>query len=159
MEGKNVLMAIVLSTVVLVFWATFFEAPVIEQRVATNNAIENENISTPTIDEVKNLKKVSRQESIKNVSRVKLENNNIIGSISLEGGIIDDVTFKKYRKTLESDEKVIFLNPKSYEEGYYIETGWASAGNKKLNLPLDNTVWKIKGNNLLSPNKPIILET
>jgi len=158
MEGKNVLMAIVLSTVVLIFWATFFEAPIVEQQVASNKKIENESISTPTIDEVKNLKKISRQESIKSVKRIKLENNNIIGSISLEGGIIDDITFKKYKKTLNSEEKVIFLNPKSHEEGYYIETGWASAGNKKLNLPLDNTIWKVKDNNLLSPNKPIILE-
>ena len=32
MEGKNVLMAVVLSTVVLIFWATFFEPPVVEKQ-------------------------------------------------------------------------------------------------------------------------------
>ena len=34
MEGKNVLMAIVLSTLVLVVWATFFESPPVEKQIA-----------------------------------------------------------------------------------------------------------------------------
>jgi len=42
MDFKNVLMAIVLSTLVLVFWATFFEAPIIEQQASTEQrASEN----------------------------------------------------------------------------------------------------------------------
>ena len=36
METKNVLFAIVLSTIVLVFWATFFEAPIVKQQVSEN---------------------------------------------------------------------------------------------------------------------------
>ena len=87
-----------------------------------------------------------------------MENKNIVGSISLEGGIIDDVVFKNYKKSLESDENVIFLSPKNSKEGYYIETGWAVSGNEKLKLPLDSTIWKVKGNKLLKPNNPIILE-
>jgi len=35
MDSKNVLMAIVLSTLVLVFWATFFEPPPVERQIAT----------------------------------------------------------------------------------------------------------------------------
>jgi len=38
MDFKNVLMAIVLSTLVLIVWATFFEAPIVEQQ--TNQMIE-----------------------------------------------------------------------------------------------------------------------
>ena len=158
MDGKNVLMAIVLSSLVLVVWATFFEAPIVEQPTKENQITKNENASTPSIEEVENIKKTSRKEAISKAARIKLENENIKGSISLEGGIIDDITFKKYRKNLKGDENVIFLNPKSSNEGYYIETGWASSGNEELKLPLDNTIWTVKGNNLLSPNNPIILE-
>ena len=39
METKNVLMAIVLSTLVLVFWATFFEPPPVEQNTSENKII------------------------------------------------------------------------------------------------------------------------
>ena len=158
MDSKNVIMAIVLSTVVLIFWATFFETPVVEQQTTEKQITKTESASTPSIEEIESSKKISRNEAINKVDRIKLENNNIKGSISLEGGIIDDVVFKNYKESLKSDEEVIFLNPKSSKEGYYIETGWASSGNEKLKLPLDNSIWKIKGNNLLTPGNPITLE-
>ena len=158
MEGKNVLLAIVLSTLVLVFWATFFEPPAIEKETAENQITQTENTTTPSIEEVKEIKKISRNEALNSVDRIKLENENIKGSISLEGGIIDDVIFKNYTQNLKGKEKVIFLNPKTSKDGYYIETGWAASGNENLKLPLDNTIWKVKGNNLLAPNNPITLE-
>lgn len=158
MDTKNVLMAVVLSTIVLVFWATFFEPPPVDRQIAEKQITKNEEASSPSIEEAEAIKEISRSETIKSVDRIKLENKNIVGSISLEGGIIDDVSFKNYKESLESDEEVIFLNPKSSEKGYYIETGWAASGSEKAKLPLDNTIWKIKGNKLLKPNNPIILE-
>jgi len=158
MDFRNVLMAIVLSTVVLIGWAVFFEPPIVEQQDTKNQITKNESTSTPSIEEIVSSKKISRKEAIDKVERIKLENENIKGSISLNGGVIDDITFKNYKENLESDEEVIFLNPKNSSEGYYIETGWASTGNENLNLPLDNTIWKVKGNNSLQPGKPVILE-
>ena len=156
MDTRNVLIAVVLSTLTLIVWSTFFE-PTPVQRME-NQTAKSEESSSPSIEEIEDLKKISRSESISSADRVKLENENIKGSISLTGAIIDDITFKNYNETLKSEKKIIFLNPKSSQEGYYIETGWASAGNKKLKLPLDNTIWKVKGNKLLRPNNPITLE-
>ena len=158
MDSKNVLMAIVLSTLVLVFWATFFEPPPVERQIAEDQVTKSEELSSPSIEKVELSKKIARDDTIDSVARVKIENNNIKGSISLQGAIIDDIIFKNYKESLESDQKVIFLNPKSSDEGYYIETGWASNSNEKLKLPLDNTIWKVKGNKVLTPNKPIVLE-
>ena len=42
---------------------------------------------------------------IKN-ERVKFENQSIIGSISLKGASIDDLTFKDYKVSLESEERI-----------------------------------------------------
>ncbi len=160
METKNVLFAIVLSTIVLVFWATFFEAPIVDQQVSESKISKNENTSSPSIDEeekeIKN--EVSRNELIKNTKRIKIENENITGSISLTGAIIDDVIFKNYNETLNGEKKVVFLNPKNSLKEYYIETGWASGGNEKIKLPLIDTVWTNNGNNLLAPNNPVTLE-
>ena len=158
MDSKNVLMAIVLSTLVLVFWATFFEPPPVERQIAEDQVTKSEELSSPSIEKVELSKKIVRDDTIDSVARVKIENNNIKGSISLQGAIIDDIIFKNYKESLESDQKVIFLNPKNSDEGYYIETGWASNSNEKLKLPLDNTIWKVKGNKVLTPNKPIVLE-
>ena len=158
MDTKNVLMAIVLSTLVLVFWATFFEPPPVERQIVEDQVVKKEESSSPSIEKDKSSKKVTRNEAIGYASRVKIENNNIKGSISLQGAIIDDIIFKNYNISLDSDEKVIFLNPKDTSKGYYIETGWASNSKEKLKLPLDNTIWKVKGNNLLTPNSPVVIE-
>ena len=158
MESKNVLIAVILSTLVLIFWATFFEAPIVEPEKTQNEITKNKNSSTPSIEVIETEKKISREEAIKEVDRVKLENENIKGSISLEGGVIDDIVFKNYKKSLNSDENITFLNPKDSREGYYIETGWASSGNENINLPVDKTSWKIKGGSILTPNNPLVLE-
>ena len=151
-------MAIVLSTLVLVFWATFFEPPPVEKQIVEDQVVKKEESSSPSIEKDKSSKKVTRNEAIDYASRVKIENNNIKGSMSLQGAVIDDIIFKNYNISLDSDEKVIFLNPKSTSKGYYIETGWASNSKEKLKLPLDNTIWKVKGNNLLTPNSPLVIE-
>ena len=51
MEGKNVLLAIVLSTLVLVVWVTFFEAPIVKQPSTENKISKNQDVSSPSIDE------------------------------------------------------------------------------------------------------------
>ena len=101
MDFKNVLMAIVLSTLVLVGWATFFEAPIVEQQTTEKEITKNEDLSSPSIDEgekeIKN--EITRNDVINNTNRIKIENENIKGSISLQGAIIDDIIFKNYNKT------------------------------------------------------------
>ena len=51
MEGRNVLLAIVLSTLVLIVWATFFEAPIVKQDIDVDQKTKNEETSSPSIDE------------------------------------------------------------------------------------------------------------
>jgi len=160
MEIRNVLMAIVLSTLVLIGWATFFEAPIVEQQSTENQITKNEDLSSPSIDEsTKEIKnEITRNDLINNTNRIKVENENIKGSISLQGAIIDDIIFKNYNETLNGESKVIFLNPKNSSEEYFIETGWASSGNEKIKLPLGDTIWKVKGNSTLTPNNPVTIE-
>jgi len=159
MDFRNVLMAIVLSTIVLFGWSIFFEPPVIERQTTIEKINKNnENVTSPSIDEKENKNIETRTESISKTKRLKVENENIKGSISLQGAVIDDIIFKNYRETLNSETKVTFLNPKNSPKEYFIETGWATGGSEKVNLPLDNTIWKVKGNSTLTPNSPITLE-
>ena len=160
MEFRNVLLAIVLSTAVLIGWATFFEAPIVEQQPAENTITKNEDLSSPSIDEEENKieNEIARNNLITNTKRVNVENENIKGSISLEGAIIDDILFKNYKKELGGQENVTFLNPKNSSKEYFVETGWASSGKENIKLPVLNTIWQIKGNSALTPNSPIILE-
>jgi len=160
METRNVLLAIILSTLVLIFWATFFEAPIVDQTTNEKVVTKSQDSSSPSIDETeKEIKnEITRDDVINNTNRIKVENGNIKGSISLEGAIIDDIIFKNYKETLNSEKKVTFLNPKNSPKEYFIETGWVSGGDQKIKLPLLDTVWKNKGGTTLTPNNPITLE-
>ncbi len=160
MDSKNVLIAIVLSTLVLIVWATFFEAPITKQPINENTTAQTQTQKndSPSLEMQELNNKATRDEAINNVNRIKIENQNIQGSISLQGGIIDDIIFKNYKKTLNSEDKVTFLNPKNSFEEYFIETGWAISGDQKVSLPLDGTIWKVKGNATLTPNNPVLIE-
>jgi len=158
MDSRNVIMAVILSTLVLILWSVFFSPPVIEKQTTEQQISNDQNTSSLSIEKKEDKKQITRDAAISNTNRINLENENIKGSISLQGGIIDDVVFKNYKETLDGESKVIFLNPKNSAREYFIETGWAQGGNEKTKLPADTTIWKIKGNSTLTPNNPILLE-
>jgi len=158
LDSKNVIAAISLSAAVIIIYGLFFAPPPPDPKKINNekNNIVESTSEAPSLDQNIEVSKISRNEAIENEDRVQFENSTVIGSISLVGGSIDDLTFKKYTNTLNGDDNVILLNPKKVEDGYYIETGWATA-NKNINLPNSKTIWTIEGNNKLTPNSPIKL--
>ena len=160
MDNKNVFVAIALSMSVLLFWGAFFETPR-QVKEPTNNKIVKENVQqneiVPSIGQEKINSEISRDDAITEVDRVIIENEKVTGSLSLQGAIFDDLSFKKYKKDLRSEENVIFLNPKKTEDGYYIETGWTSVGNK-VKVPNLESLWSVKGNKVLNEKNNVILE-
>ena len=159
MDTRNVIAAISLSAAVIILYGLFFAPPSPDPKQVTNNDQNKNNLQlneAPKIEQNIENNKISRSEAINKVERILFENENIKGSISLEGSLIDDLIFKKYTETLDSDENVVLLNPKESENGYYIETGWA-INNKDIEVPNSNTKWEVVGNKLLTPNSPIKL--
>ena len=159
MDNKNVFVAIALSMSVLLFWAAFFETPKQTNQSPSQNkeTIKNENNITPSIESNFKVKTISREESIQKTKRIKIENNNIIGSLSLKGSLIDDISFKNHKQNLKNKKNVEFLNPAETKDGFYAETGWTSINNK-IKVPNKNTVWNVIGNDTLTQNDPVTLE-
>ena len=159
MDTKNVIAAISLSAAVLILYSLFFvpepDPNVIKKESAKKTKII-ENSEAPSIDQNENFSKLSRKEALEENERIQFENDNIIGSISLKGATIDDLTFKQYNTELKSNEKVILLNPRNNENGYLIESGYVTA-NKNIDVPDSSTIWKVKGNNKLTEKTPIKL--
>ena len=157
MDIKNVIAAISLSAAVIIIYGLFF-APSQEQinklKVEKEKDKIVKNSETPSLNDEQNISTISRSDAIQESQRIKFENNNIVGSISLAGSVIDDLTFKNYSKVLNGKEKVILLNPKKVKNGYYIETGWVT-NDKNIDLPNFKTIWKVDGNNKLSPKNPV----
>ncbi len=159
MDTKNVIAAISLSAAVIILYSLFFAPPVVDQKdIQKNKNITSENSSTdaPSLNQDEETIKISRNDALKENDRILFENDKIIGSISLIGSSIDDLTFKNYTNTLNGDDNVILLNPKQSNNGYYVETGWATTS-KNIDLPNSKTQWKIEGNNKLTPVAPVKL--
>ena len=159
MDIKNTLAAVSLSAAIIVIWGLFMQPSPQEIKEAQlekekNELIQNED--APKLFENEEIKEITRKDAILQSERIFFENNNIIGSISLNGALIDDLTFKNYTTKVGGNEKVTLLNPKEIESGYYIDSGWA-INNNEIKIPNNKTVWKVEGNNKLSPNTPIKL--
>ena len=157
MDSKNVIAAIALSSAVIVLYSLFFipEQTTKNQNLAEKNKIE-QNTDTPSLDQKETLIQISREDALKENERVKFENKSIIGSISLKGAAIDDLTFKNYNTTLESNEKVTLLGPRNIEDGYLIESGFVTS-DKNIDIPNSDSIWSVIGNNLLTDQSPIKL--
>ena len=159
MDTKNVIAAISLSAAVIILYSLFFAPAVVDQKNISNDKnITSENSSTdaPSLVQDEETIKISRNDALKENERVLFENDKIKGSISLIGSSIDDLTFKNYTNTLNGDDNVILLNPKQSNNGYYVETGWATT-NKNIDLPNSKSLWSIEGSNKLTPSSPVIL--
>ena len=158
MDTKNVIAAISLSAAVIILYSLFFAPPqqqISKKKIEENNNKLNEISEAPKIEQEEKILKIPREEALDKNKRIKFENENIKGSISLKGGLIDDLIFKKYTETLDGSDNVVLLNPRNLENGYFVETGWAT--NVDVEIPGANTLWEIEGNTNLGPNNPIKL--
>ena len=162
MDNKNILFAISLSAAVIILWTLVFIPPPeeIKQNKINQEQVKQEQAQkssdTPSLDQNENFTKLTRKEALTENERVPFENNSVVGSISLKGATIDDLTFKEYNVELNGNEKVILLNPRNVEDGYFIESGFVTT-NKNIDIPNSNTVWKVEGNKKLTNNSPIKL--
>jgi len=157
MDSKNTIAAIALSSAVIVLWALFF---VPEKSTVDQNIVEKEKIEqsgdAPSLEQKETQITISRDDALKQSERIQFENDNIIGSISLKGASIDDLTFKNYKVTLDNEERVTLLGPRNIKEGYLIDSGFVTS-DKNVDVPNSDTIWSIEGNNKLTDGSPIKL--
>ena len=156
MDTRNVIAAISLSAAVIILYSLFFAPPPITKENLVEKNKTEQSTDAPSLVQEEKLKEISREDALSESKRIQFENQSIVGSISLKGAAIDDLTFKEYNVSLESDEKVKLLNPKNAKEGYFIESGFITT-DKNIDIPNSNSIWSISGNNKLTSNSPIKL--
>ena len=164
MENRNVIIAVILSTAILIGWSMYFENPDEAQRKRleiqgkTETQTNIQKPETPQTTKANPTKAISRGEALKEGDRVSIENSNLAGSISLRGAIIDDIVLKNYRETLDKNSKpIVVLSPKKSDEGYFVESGWAST-KSDIKVPDNNSIWQIRDGKKLTPTSPVTLE-
>ena len=164
MENRNVIIAVILSTAILIGWSMYFENPDeaqkkrLEIQGKTETQTNVQKPETPQTGKAVPTKAISRSDALKESDRVFIENSNLSGSISLRGALIDDIILKNYRETLDKSSKpIVVLSPKKSEDGYFVESGWATT-KSDVKVPDNNSVWQIREGKKLTPASPVTLE-
>lgn len=145
-NNNNLLIAATLSVIVLLLWQVFFVPDQQEKNkqyadYVNSQRKQQENLDTAPINKTVISKIVDRKDAIKNLPRVKIETDQISGSISLKGLRFDDVVLKKYKKNIDPDsENIVLFAPSNTNEAYFAEFGWLS--NNSNNIPNTNSVWQ-----------------
>ena len=99
----------------------------------------------------------SRNQAIATGGRLHFSNDQIRGTLDLQGGRIDDLALNQYFKTLDKKENVTVLNPRETLGPRAVEYGWLS-DDSAVAVPGKKQTWRILGNSELSPGNPVILE-
>ena len=156
-SNKNIIAAISFSAAIIVLWALFFSpSPEDREKIKQKRINSVKSLDAPEIENSETNNLLSRKEALNKDKRIIFENDNIKGSISLKGAIIDDLLFKNYNENLKGTEKVVLLNPRNASNTYYLETGWVT-NNKNIDLPNNKSKWKVDGNTKLSPGNDVKL--
>ncbi len=156
METRNIIAAISLSAAVIILYTLFFAPPPVTQENLIEKNKTEQNSDAPSLDQKENVTEISREQALSESERVQFENQSIIGSISLKGAAIDDLTFKEYNVVLNSNEKVNLLAPRNSKEGYLIESGFITT-DKNVKIPNSNSIWSVSGSSKLTAQSPIKL--
>ena len=155
-QNKNLILATALSLVVLIGWFALFPPP--ESTILDPNA-ETLPQETPVPSAAELATSTAPQMAVEGADapRVEINSPRVEGSLSLQGGRIDQLAFKDYRETLDEGAKIVnLLTPYDGEAGYYALYGWRPGGGMTLEqVPGPNTLWTLETGNTLTPTSPV----
>jgi len=172
-QNKNLILATALSALVILVWVVFFPpadtpkpATTARTPAAATQTTGDQAAKAPapraTSSNPPSLTTSpaeSRQAAISKTPRVKIDTPRLLGSISLNGGRIDDLSLKDYRVSLKPDAAhVTLLSPVGAPRPYYAVYGWVPAGDLGFDaVPGADTPWTLEKGNKLTVDTPITL--
>ena len=156
-QNKNLILATALSFLVILTWFLLFppEAPLPTDAepaavTATQGAL------TPGTEAQG--EPAPAAETAPEAARIAIETPRLSGSLSLQGGRIDDLLLTGYDVTLDSADKVRLLSPIGTDFAYYAVYGWAAAGGLPPEAaPGPDTIWSLESGEVLTPESPVTL--
>ncbi|MEQ1889380.1 MAG: membrane protein insertase YidC [Alphaproteobacteria bacterium] len=175
-ENRNLILAISLSMLVMFGWFYFVESPRMEaqQQATTQQAPapasprpsgagdsavpQPDAIASAPSPDIAGAPVVTRAAMLASTPRIPIDNGQVHGSISLQGGRLDDLTLAAYHETVSPDSaEIVLLSPAGTPEPYYAEFGFVAAGGGKISLPDHQTLWSGAMNQVLRPDTPVTL--
>jgi len=163
-QQRNLLMAIVLSVAILLGFELLYRTqeqpsgdgkPAPEQQTAESQATADAPASAPTPEDggaggqaempggaTEEAGAPDREAVLGDSPRVAIETPKLDGSIALNGGRIDDLTLRQYRRDNAPDSpKIDLLSPPNSKQAYYADFGWVASGGP-ADVPGDDARWQ-----------------
>jgi YidC/Oxa1 family membrane protein insertase len=168
-QNRRLLLATVLSMGVLLIWYTLFppapppEAPAPTELAQGEPATPGGATTPPgtgggTPPDVAVSAERSRAEALAAAPRIAIDTPRLIGSLSLVGGRIDDLSLKDYRETVDPDSPLVKLfSPQGAPNAYYAMFGWTGGPVDPALLPGTATDWAVETGDTLSVGAPVTL--
>ncbi len=161
-QNRNLILASVLSFLVIVAWFFFFPPPEPVQTSAVEATDASTNQQTSALPGVEKSASSATGQTVstaEDAPRISIETQKLMGTMSLKGGRIDDLSLLGYKVDLsEGAENVTLLKPVGEEGAYYATYGWAALSGVTSNLvPTPDTLWEVNGNNRLTVSSPVEL--
>jgi YidC/Oxa1 family membrane protein insertase len=174
-NSRNTIIAVILSGLVLIAWQYFYNVPQMEKQRAAQQAQSELAKSAPkpapattpstppqaepSAPAASTPAVVGRDTAIAAGPRIKIDTPRLIGSLSLKGARIDDLSLVQYRETVDPQSPAIVLySPSGTAHPYYAEFGWVGAAGSTVRLPDQNTVWQQESGGTLTPTTPVVLK-
>ena len=163
-QNKNLILATALSFIVILVWFVLFPPPEPEVPLDTTvptTAQEQDAATVPAAPVAGETAQPASDVATDTVDapRIDIETPRLSGSISLQGGRIDDLRLKDYRNTLDPGADIVtMLSPVGTADAYYALYGWAPGGGLEPDaVPGPNTIWTVSDGDALGVGSPVTL--
>ncbi len=155
-EQKNLIWAMILSAIVVMLYFTFLQPPAptsTDPATAEQEAGEQvtETNAPPVIIK-------PREDIIASGDgvRIKIDSPGITGSFLTTGSRLDDISLKRYNKTLDAEDGLVsLLNPEGSESAAYLTDNWTAVDGGSGT----QTEWAVVSGDILTPNTPVTLQS
>jgi YidC/Oxa1 family membrane protein insertase len=169
MDQRNLILAIAASVAILLVFELLVSGPQREamreqqaQQQAAQQTESGEAVPSADgggegalIDQGVEVPEMSREDALGGVRRVPVETPTLSGSISLQGGRLDDLTLTRYHETIDpSSPEIVLFSPNGAPKPYFANFGWISS--EEIETPGPETVWRAEGE-ALAPGSPVTL--
>jgi YidC/Oxa1 family membrane protein insertase len=157
-NNKNLILAMALSAAVMLIWFVFFPPQQPPVDLTTPTTAEQAG-TAPVVSGATAAGDAQAIEPVPEAARLTIDTPKLGGTISLQGGRIDDLSLKGYRETLEpGSETVRLLTPVGQNLAYYTIFGWVNgSGLDAADVPGAMTEWTLASGNTLAPGQPVTL--
>lgn len=148
---KNLAIALLFATVVMMAWQYFYEAPRQQARAKAEQEMLAEKAK---VEESKQKAELTVETHEVEGPRVQIQSDRLHGSIALTGARIDTLTLAKYHETKDKGSpEVALLKPSSDEAAYFVDTGVLADG---VRVPDGKSQWRAD-RATLTPQTPVTL--